>query len=245
MSVKEVRPGEVSGDNPLEKKKTRDIGSAGLEELVAKVQQKIEQKVQPVETQKGSATQLEGKGDTPELKKQYFNKVGVEKNMDTTAARALRGNLGGGAAGADARNLKLVVLPKLEKTADPGEVATFGGKSNMGAPFKMDLSDLLGRTMGEIEQKPAKFQKRLAKLEERAKLREKKFGKKIPPDDQDPNEFADEEYNRKKKSRAVAKMFEYMNKALGQKMDTTGAPEELFEDPKKKKVEDDDDDDGL
>src|SRR5690606_4466370 len=105
-----------------------------------------------------------------ELKKQYFNKVGVEKNMDTTAARALRGNLSGGATGTqDAKNLKLVVLPKLEKTADPSEVAQFGGKSNMSAPFKMDLSDLLGRTMQEIEQKPAKFEKRLAKLSERAK----------------------------------------------------------------------------
>jgi len=73
-------------------------------------------------------------------------------------------------------------------------------------------------------------------------LREKKFGKKIPPDDQDPNEFADEEYNRKKKNKAVAKMFEYMNKALGQKMDSSGAPEGLFDAPKKVIVEDDDDD---
>lgn len=243
MSVKEVRPGEVSTDNPLQKKQTRDIGSVGLDDLVAKVQQKLEQKVEKVTTDKGSSTQLEGgKAETPELKKQYFNKVGVEKNMDTTAAKALRGNMSAGPMGAqDARNLKVIVLPKLEKQADPGEVQTFGGKANMAAPFKFDLGDLLGRTISEIEQKPAKFQKRLGKLEEKSKLREKKFGKKIPPDDKDPNEFAEEEYNRQKKNRAVAKMFEYMNKAMGVKMDTGGMPEGLLDAPKKKSVDDDDD----
>jgi hypothetical protein len=244
VSVKEVRPGETNNEDPTKAKKSRDIGSVGLDDLVAKVQQKIEQKVEKVETNKGSAAEIQQKEST-ELKKQYFNKVTVEKNMDTTAARALRGNLSGGAAGqADARNLKLVVLPKLEKMADPTEVAAFGGKSSMQAPFKMDLSDLLGRTMSEIEAKPQKFEKRLAKLTERAKLREGRFGKKIPPDDQDPNEYADEEYNRQKKNRRIAKMFEYMNKALGQKMNLEGAPDDLFSDPKKK-VEEDDDDDGL
>jgi hypothetical protein len=244
VSVKEVRPNETSNDSPLKEKKTRDIGSVGLEELVAKVQQKIEQKVEKVTTEKGSAAELEKKGDTPELKKQYFNKVGVERNMDTTAARALRGNMASTGAGPDARNLKTVVLPKLEKMADPTEVAAFGGKTNMQAPFKMDLSDLLGRTMSEIEAKPQKFQRRLSKLEERAKVREQRFGKKIPPNDEDPNDFVEEEYNRKKKSKAVAKMFEYLNKALGQKMDSTGAPAELTEPPKNATL-DDDDDDGL
>lgn len=247
MGVKEVRPGETNNDNPLQKKQTRDIGGVGLDDLVAKVQQKLEQKVQPVTSEKGSAAQLDGEakkgGETPELKKQYFNKVGVEKNMDTTAARALRGNMGGGAAGTqDARNLKLVVLPKLEKMADPTEVASFGGKANTQAPFKFDLSDLLSRTLGQIEAKPEKFQKRMSKLEERAKLREKKFGKKIPPSDEDPNEFAEEEYNRRKKSKAVAKMFELMNKAMGIKMDTAGMPDGLMDAPKKKAPIDDDDD---
>jgi hypothetical protein len=240
MAVKEVRPGETNEANPLKDKKSRDIGSVGIDELATKIQQKLEQKVEKVTTEKGSAAQLEQQKETAEAKKSYFNKVGIEKNLDTNAARMARGGQAGNTQ--DARNLKLVVLPKLEKLADPGEVATFGGKSNMAAPFKMDLSDLLGRTMGEIEQKPAKFEKRLAKLEERAKLREKKFGKKIPPDDQDPNEWAEEEYNRRKKSKAVAKMFEYMNKALGQKMDSSGAPEGILDDGKKKPVVDDDDD---
>ena len=244
MAVKEVRPGETSSDPNVQKKGSREIGSSGLDDLVAKVQQKLEQKVEKVTTDKGSSTQLEGGAKSPtELKKQYFNKVGVEKNMDTNAARALRGNTAGGAAGMqDARNLKLVVLPKLEKMADPSEVSSFGGKANTQAPFKFDLSDLLSRTIGQIEAKPEKFMKRLNKLQERAALREKKFGKKIPPNDQDPNDFAEEEYNRRKKSKAVAKMFELMKKALGIKMDTDGMPDGLMDAPKKKVVEDDDDD---
>lgn len=60
--VKDVRPGEVNTDNPLQKKQTRDIGSVGFYYLVAKVQQKLEQKVEKVTTDKGSSTQLEGKG---------------------------------------------------------------------------------------------------------------------------------------------------------------------------------------
>lgn len=65
--------------------------------------------------------------------------------MDTTAAKAMRGNMTASPMGAqDAKNLKIIVLPKLEKQADPAEVGTFGGKANMAAPFKFDLGDLLG-----------------------------------------------------------------------------------------------------
>lgn len=99
-----------------------------------------------------------------------------------------------------------------------------------------------GCTIGEIEQKPAKFQKRLGKLEEKSKLREKKFGKKIPARRQRSNQWADEEYNRQKKNRAVAKMFEYMNKAMGVKMDTAGMPDGLLDAKPKKSAKDDDDD---
>src|SRR5262245_55090358 len=103
MSVKDVRPGEPDDKRP-QKKQVRDIGSSGLDELVQRVQHKLEQKLATAEP----VTQADKPATPSELKKQYFNKVGVEKNMDTTAARALRGNmLAPAGAGNDARNLKI------------------------------------------------------------------------------------------------------------------------------------------
>ncbi len=247
MPVKDVTPGGTNNDNPLAKKTTRDIGSVGLEELVSKISQKITEKVEKVDAKNGSAEEVsKSPGDappsSPELKKAYFNRVGVEKNFDTAATRALRG----GASGiADARNLKLVVLPKCEKMADPNQIGSFGGKANIAAPFAAGIGDILGRTLKELEAKPERAQKRMAKLTEKQKAREKKFGKKVVPLDKDPNEFSEEEYERQKKDRRIVKMFDHMNKALGQKMDLTGAPPALVESlkagPKKKPVDDDDD----
>lgn len=235
MGVKEVRPGEVNQENIVGKKSTRDIGSVGLDELVKKVESKLAEKVEKVTAEKGSAVESK----EPQLKQAYFNKVGIEKNLDTNATRALRGNLGGGGV-QDARNLKLVVLPKLEKKADPVEIGSFGSKANIQAPFSFELGDLLARTLGEVQAKPNRYTKRMDKLKEKADARKAKFGdRKIQENpDRDANEELEEEYRKQKRQQSVVKMFEHMNKALGQKMDMTGAPPP----PAVKKIDDDDDD---
>ena len=71
-------------------------------------------------------------------------------------------------------------------------------------------------------------------------MREQKFGKKVVPLDRDPNEFCQEEYEKKKKDKKVIKMFDHMNKALGKKMNLEGAPPDLFAKPKPTAVDDDD-----
>lgn len=237
MAVKEVRPGEVNSDNIVGKKSTREIGNVGLDELVKKVESKLAEKVEKVTTEKGAATEAK----EPQLKQAYFNKVGIEKNLDTNATRALRGSMPGNTQ--DARNLKLVVLPKLEKKADPVEIGSFGSKANIQAPFAFELGDLLARTLQEATQKPNKYQKRMEKLTARMEARKQKFQGKVlgrqPDEQRDANEELEEEYRKQRRQASVVKMFEHMNKALGQKMDMTGAPPP----PAKPAAADDDDDD--
>lgn len=231
MGIKEVKPGEVSQENILNKKNVRDLGSVGLDELVAKIQQKLVDKVEKVSSQEGANTALKQEGSakpgqTPELKKAYFNQVGVEKNMNTAAARAARGNL---QSTNDPRNLKLIVLPGIDRPADHAVVATFGERAHISAPFQHDVTDVMSRMYEEFEKKPKKAREYHDKMKERAEKREAKFGKKIPPSDQDPNQFCEEEYDRQKRNKKIAKMFSYLNKALGQPMDMTGAPPEESE----------------
>ena len=236
--VKEIRPGDVNNENPLAKKQVRDLGTVGLEELVKTVQAKLTEKVEKVDAKAAGKTEADAPKETPELKKAYFNRVGIEKNLNTAANLALRGGSGGIA---DARNLKLIVLPKIEKLADPGQVATFGGKASIDAPFQSGLGDVLARTLKEMSDKPTKAQKRMDKLGEKQKLRELKFGKKVVPLDRDPNELCQEEYEKKKKDKKVIKMFDHMNKALGHKMSLEGAPADFELGKAKPKPKDEDD----
>lgn len=242
--VKEIRPGDVNTDNPLAKKTVRDIGTVGIDELVKTLQSKLAEKVEKVDAKESGKTEAEGSvkdsgtKETPELKKAYFNRVGIEKNLNTSANLALRGGSGGIQ---DARNLKLIVLPKMEKMADPGQVATFGSKASIDAPFQSGLGDVLSRTLKEMADKPTKAQKRMDKLGEKQKLREQKFGKKVVPLDRDPNEFCQEEYEKTKKDKKVIKMFDHMNKALGTKMSLEGAPAGFDMSKAKPKPKDDDD----
>jgi|GEM_PF-4357350 len=220
MSVKEIKPKDTSSENILGKKNVRDIGSVGFEDLVKRVQDKIAEKVEKINVEKTESPNTE---KTPELKKSYFNKVGMEVNMNTAQARAMRGGV---AAQQDPKNLKLIVLPGIANQADPVKIGTLSEKANMQAPFKTDLSDLLGRLFKEIEEKPKRAQKKWEELSEKAKKREAQFGKKVRPKDQDENEQCEEDYLKQRRNKHVIKMFQHLNKALGQKMDTTGAPAE-------------------